>query len=96
MLIEVSSNIRSNYMLHHLAQYTSQGDGPIIGGITFLTFLENGAYIGFSPVRRKCTSGLARDFSKISWMTGAISTLNSLSTMGLISSGPAALSGRKL
>ena len=38
---------------------------------------------------------VARDFSKISWMTGAISILSSLSTMGLISSGLAALSGLK-
>ena len=57
MLIEVSSNIRSNYMLHHLAQYTSQGDGPIIGGSLFSPFLkmglilENGAFIGIKHKR---------------------------------------------
>ena len=38
---------------------------------------------------------MARDFSKISWMTGAISNLSTLSTIGLISSKPAALSGRR-
>ena len=32
-------------MLHHLAQYACQGDGPIIGRVTFLTFLENGTFI---------------------------------------------------
>ena len=38
---------------------------------------------------------VARDFSKISWMTGAISILSTLSTIGLISSKPAALSGHR-
>ena len=44
-------------MLHHLAQYACQRDGPIIGRVTFLTFLQNWTYVGFGPVRWECTIG---------------------------------------
>ena len=45
----------------------------------------------FALVQTECNLPVASDFSKISW----ISTHSSLSTTGLISPGPAALSGRK-
>ena len=46
-------------------------------------------------VRSEGNLPLARDFSKISWMTGATFILSSLNTIDLISLGPAALLGRK-
>ena len=49
----------------------------------------------FALVQSDGNSPVARDLSNINWIIGAISSLSSLSTIGLISSGPAALSGRK-
>ena len=80
-------------MLHRLANDACQGDGPIIGRVAFIPFLKIG--LTFALVQSDGNLPVASDFSNISWMTGAISTLNSLSTIGPISSGPAALSGRK-
>ena len=49
----------------------------------------------FALVQSDSNSTVARDLSNIIWIIGAISSLSYLSTIGLISSGPAALSGRK-
>ena len=47
MLVEMLSELRCNYMLHHLAKYACQGDGPIIGWITFTSLLKSGLTLAF-------------------------------------------------
>ena len=56
-------------------------------------FLKIG--LTFALVQSDGTSPVASDLSNMSWIKGAISDLSSFSTIGQISSGPAALSGRK-
>ena len=62
-------------------------------GHSYHLFLYTG--LTFALVQSEGNTPVARDLSNISWMTGAISFLRSLSTEGLISSGAAALSGFK-
>ena len=67
-------------MLHNLAQYTCQGDGPIVGRITFTTLLEDRANISFFQ-----SAGIfpvVNDLWNSNWMTGAISSLSSFRTTG--------------
>ena len=62
--------------------YACQGDGPIILRIIFSPFLKMGLTLAL--IQSDGNLPVARDFSKISWMIGAIYILYSLSTIGLL------------
>ena len=40
----------NQYMLKDLTRHTGEGDGPVVGGIIVLAFLENGGNMGGTPI----------------------------------------------
>ena len=40
----------NQYMLKDLTRHTGEGDGPEVGGIVVLAFLENGGNMGGTPI----------------------------------------------
>ena len=89
----MSGDIGCNYMLHHLAQYACQWDGPVIGRVCFIPLFIEGTYLSLGPFHSEGNWPVLSDFSNSRQTTGAISNLNSFNIMGLIKSGPAALLG---
>ena len=49
VLGEVSYHVIPHHLLHHLAQHTGQGHWAVVGSISLLPLLEDGAHQGILP-----------------------------------------------